>query len=370
VQRSGSDVCSRVYAELKMVERHHLLVGHDILNDPVACLLPYASSANSAAHANSSREVTAEPVSRQPFAGAADAEGDEETGDADPQADSSEVSFFPLLCSLPVPPPPAALLRALADRSETDPGEEEDPKSLEEKAKREAEREEAGAEGDVVVVAQQKWKRRNRKRGQGSRRGESKISGRVEKEPSENEKGEGERNSDKVTPPASVQEKSGRNGEVPSTTKTGRTEIADLPLLAPDDALPPSTLTKKKDSCPRPRPTDGEKSESGSAARAASTSSPSLKAGVGKKVVPERTSKDAGDARKPSKRGAEERHTGAESDKEAEGNGEDEEVLRWLPAAFLNKRLSAASLSAQGRGKRDSIQEGKTAFRRGRRQRK
>ncbi|KEP65536.1 UNVERIFIED_CONTAM: 3'-5' exonuclease domain-containing protein [Hammondia hammondi] len=372
VQRSSSDVCSRVYAELKLVERHHLLVSHDILNDPVACLLPSAASANSATHANSSRDVTAEPVSRVPFAGAADAEGDEGRAVAEAQVDSSDVSFFPLLCSLPVPPPPAALLRALADRSETDPGEEEGQKRLEERGEREAEREEAVAEGEVVVVAQQKWKRRNRRRGQSGRRGESKISGRVEKEPAENEreKGEGERNSDKVTPPASVQETSGRNAGVPSGKKADRTEIADLPLLAPEDVLPPATLTKKKDSCLRSRWTDAEKKESGSAARAASTSSPSSEAGVGETVVPERTSKDERDARKPSKRGAEERHTEAESDREAEDNGEDEEVLRWLPAAFLNKRLSAASLSAQARGKRNRLQEGKTAFRRGRRQRK
>ncbi|PHJ21994.1 exosome component [Cystoisospora suis] len=202
---SSRSVARRVYAELQLVEQLYLLVDHERANDLTECLyfpslssssIPSATSCLLAAPSSSKEDHLHSP-------GLPSLESPQvhlsERLDIRPSPTTQNLAFLPSV-TLPAPPPPAALLAALGespnsrekvaeeksagcvdreqeenvdgeasqsrsrskDRSERDDGQEEEEEEMDESL-----REGDGGREEVFIVAKQKWKRRKRKRGKG-----------------------------------------------------------------------------------------------------------------------------------------------------------------------------------------------------------
>ncbi|PFH38268.1 3'-5' exonuclease domain-containing protein [Besnoitia besnoiti] len=353
-QASTDEVVHRVYEQMKLVERHHLLVSHEVLGDPFSCLcLPASSFSDADGGADGEANAAALPAAcheEQGPAGACAVAPD------DASSASSSSSFFPLLCAVPVPPPPAALLSVLAERDQ-EAGRSESDREAEGTHANDGDAPEGNefdTGGDVVIVSQQtKWKRKGRKRG---KCGKQKPS----------EQGEKLRESGAGRPAAIPQRNaedakaSGVRGGGAALRAAGAASLAqaactvgtpELPLLAPDAALRRSKFMKdKKSQRPDQTPSSGiAQVDKHGAAPAESAPIPA-------------SGEKGGQVRhaEKSKKGRKEVSFAAGAESGTEDSGTEKQKLSWLPAAFLSHGLTAAGLTVQQTGgRRDGKGSGK-----------
>lgn len=393
VPSSSRSVARRVYAELQLVEQLYLLVDHERANDLTECL-HFPSVSSSSITSATACLLAAPSSSTENHLHAIGLPSSEhqvhfsENLDTQPPPEPNLLGFLPSV-TLPAPPPPAALLAALRgspnsrensgreksagcvdgeeedneegaasqsrshskERSEREDGDDEEEEEMDETARE-------GGREEVFIVAKQKWKRRKRKRGKGGGSSSNKNK----------DEGGSEDSQSNSSPDQPGQQSQDSSSAADKHDKEGREE--EQTYMAVDERIKMEPSSASFATCSSRQ---GSKSHAGSrrggvspSAHRVSPSGASEKP-VGRSVPPARaeglgsslkqnsnSSKSSGAAHVKREPSDVSNTSGGSQDKSqlAKQKQKNSSAMSWLPAAFVDRKLTPAPLpSFTGRKK-------------------
>lgn len=382
---SSRSVARRVYAELQLVEQLYLLVDHERANDLTECL-HFPSLSSSSITSASTCLLAAPSSSKADHLHPTDLPSLQHPVhlsdhlDIQPSPTQENLLGFLPSVTLPAPPPPAALLAALGgspnsrgdlgreksggcgdaeegneeggevsqsrshskDRSERDEGEDED-EEMDETARE-------GGREEVFIVAKQKWKRRKRKRGKGGGSGVSKnkdedASEESQSNASPNQPGHQQQCQDRsITGDNNEKEGSDEPSYIAVDERIKMEPSASSPTTCHQVSASPSHVGSRRDgvspSTHRVSPTGGSRKPLGKSPSPlrAEGHSPKQNSNSRKSSCAAQVKREPSDVSNTS--GGSQNHK-SQLAKQKQKNSS---AMSWLPAAFVDRKLTAAPL--------------------------